>query len=1066
MAERRDSILYRPSLALANAVGGDAGAALTALVDPDSLSPEEAKTLSQRMGLKGFAGGILDTITDPVVLFGLATSFRWPIPRALRYVEQGGNWVAENFFSLGKKLAKDQEKLLSFAARFRSVHSNFAGTAIPDLFDDFARSRISFLDKFLGKAGDAVRKYETAMGRSMTQAEGILVSAALDGLHLRGPHGFDDIGRIFKSLPTHQAFTELTKDIRGAYDMVWADLFKDPENRERIYKSLKTMQKRIGKAPEIRSLFGRGTFNLPEYDPSRPEVMDKALENYFKKAENYFPHMPSKSAEYLGQAYKEAMIAASETIGSQQGYQESTLYSLLSQVSGSAIKRKMRMLPSLEHLDLVKEYVDPVAYQQVRDKLRNAAESLAKRSTEARAYVEPSIMEYSLDALDTTSKYGHQAASTYAWTVKGIGDAVLETTVQLRKSGDTLRVKQLMDTYIPAMLGKMTYDQAMHAEVWAHRLRRWYNWLDSEPAKVIPGGVRKFLQRSMIDERGQMAIAPLSREMAGYLYVGALGGNVASSVRNLAQLVLTTGPTLGAKYTAVGIKNAFRKAEDYFELRFNKGQGHAEAFASAFKEYHEAGIPGSVVIDDTIGKHLSRSYDQWAGFGPSTAGKVRGGIDAAKKALMSFFTLSENTVRLVTFEGGFAKAMDDGLASVKAQGLKLTRADIMPDAIHTARKIVQNTQFVSGAANSPYMITNWNPLMRQFMHFPLRYLEFLTSTAGTLGSAQTPGGGRNWGTLGRAVLWSELFGRIGMEAFNLDLDQSLLQGAVPWAKSYGPFAPLPLVPPILSVAGALPYDLAAGDSHLTETRKAIPLMVPGGLGAARAIGYVPVVGTGAAKFLGRQYVDYNSPGPDGRYPTFTPNGNLTGFMSLPEILAAATGFGEGGAVQQEEKGIFNMLLKNRDRIRATKREFVLAVTNGDIAGADAIDQEFQQSFNGTSIRKLVSKQDFANEQKRRQITRAEKLLDTLPPAIRPMYAQALQTAMLEMPAEFLGFQSAEAVTRGHTAKQRTAGRATMRDPYTQHMGPFAPGQLPLNDVSFGSQTERPQLQGFSSFDYD
>jgi hypothetical protein len=721
------------------------------------------------------------------------------------------------------------------------------------------------------------------------------------------------------------------------------------------------------------------------------------------------------------------------------------------------------MVPSIRDLDEIKDFVDPAAYAAIKKRMAKSGMQLVQGEA-------PETLEYSLRLMDSSSIYAHSSASMYSWTARGNGERLLDETTKLALNKDRVRVKMLIDQYIPAMMGKMSYQQAHHGEIWAQRLHRWYTWLESDHAKkFIPKDVRGFLQDRMIDSKGQYTITPMTRAMSGLLYTGALGGNVVSSVKNLFQLVLTTAPTLGPEYLWYGIRNAFSKTGKYFKLRFEKGMEHGKAMRAAYPEFHEAGIAASPIIDDTIGHTLSAAYDNFSVSKLPTGGKLAGissTMEKVQRALMSVFAASERTVRLVSFEGAYKLGMDDLARSARETGLKFTKAERSREAIKFGRKVVEETQFVAGVPNAPYILVDKGPLTRQFMHFPLRYMEFLFKTGGRIGSAQMPGTKlHNWKTTANAVLWAEGVAHLGMETTDFALGQALMPGALPWAKEYGPGAPIPLIPPAYGAFMAAASDLASGDMTFSESKKAAALLVPGGIALSRALGSLPVYGSDkAARAMMRPYADYKSPTPDGRYPMYSGRGNLMGYMKPSQIFVAALGLPVGSPLVQDERFLYKWLLKNRDRIRGMKREYINAVLRGNMKESRRIDKAFGKAFPEIkSIKMIIDEKDFERAKTLRKITRMEKLLDTLPPEMRPLYAQALETAMMQMSPEFLGLEQG-ALIEGATAKAREPMRLPTGFHYSQTMGAGGQPTQPesISQAAYGDEGSFSAFAGFQS----
>lgn len=1084
--------LYRPQLAMLNLfeqpLSGGLSSAARAMVKPESLTPDEAKTLSQRWGVEGFAGGILDTVTSWDVLFAAVTSYRFPVPRGMKWLKKGGQWISDNMFDVGRTIAKDQapavNPLLWWA---RSAHANFRGTGVVEVMDRIIHERMAALSDYLPRFGDAIRKFETS-GQKFGQKEQILLTAAMERLHKTGPRGFKDIGPIFKKLPTDKPFQTLVQDWRKVYDDMWNSFFDKDEHRKAIAKGLRAMQE-VGAPPAavgVGRVVGKKRIRLPDLESMSKEEQVAALREYFQRVEHYAPHFPTKHmSEYVAQVNKAMHEAINKTGATREQYVGGIAASTLRQISKAARKRKHRMLPAVADLDLVREYVDDKAYAQIKSKVKFSADQLGEKLVATPTEIPmPAVMEYNMRAADVAATYTNSAASMRAWTLSGGGEDLLDKMYELSASGEHLRAKMLRDTYIPALMGKMTYEQAKNQQLINSHVMRMHDWLNSKEAAKIPKAVRTQLQKWMVDERGSPLVGSAYRHAASYMYLSALGGNPASAARNLAQLILTTGPTIGGKYTGKGIQNAMEKSGRYFDLRV-RGAQHGEAFAKAFPEYHEAGIPLSPMVDETVGEAVSNAYDAWA---PSKLPLKAGEriADRVKRMLMKMFSMSEQTVRVVTFEGAMAKGMDDLTRSAskarKALGTGPTALDIKREALRFARQTVQETQFLSGPVNTPYFLMDKNPVVRQFTQFMSRYFEYMTHTAWRIGAAERTGRkvpGMEWlygwmenkginpGTFARAVLWSDIAGRLGYEALGLDLDESLMPGAWAAPRAYGVGAPLPFLPPIATIAGAPLIDLAKGDLSMEMTRRqALPLMVPGGVGAARYVGLIPG-GEAAAKAVMKSYADYTKMTPDGRIPVYTDKGNLMGYATLGNLLMKGTGIGEGGQDFPNEQTYYKWLLANRDRLRQYRSGFMDAVMDGDMQTAGKIDAEFQRALPGAgSLEQWIKESHWIERQRKQQITRMEKLLDTLPSGVRERYAMVLQAALLQSTEpQFYGFEEPTAFSAGQTQKARDKVRSPMRDSYSNYTGSplrSTPGGLPLSQVSYGAYDSGP-FNSFAAF---
>ncbi|MBV6343112.1 hypothetical protein HWQ67_16140 [Candidatus Magnetobacterium casensis] len=787
-------------------------------------------------------------------------------------------------------------------------------------------------------------------------------------------------------------------------------------------------------------------------DLKMPSPDGSDLREFLTRVEDFMPHYPVVGTRNTRQILEMVLSRGGQKIDIADPYFGGLLEQMVAVASPSVMRREGAMLPRLEHLEKIKEYLKLGAYEKVAQKLQESH----LRAFESGGKYRP-ILEYSMRGDQTLSSYVKGIAATEAWTLRGNGAKLLNAyTKFMAPGGDKVRAEMLRSTIIPTALGRWTPEQAARQLRWSNKVVEVADWLETPTAKLIPEGARKTLRKWLMGSIETSAVNPLSRGIQGYLYLSTLGGNPAAAARNLFQIALTTGPLLGWRATARGIESSLKKAGSYFEAR-SQGFDHNKAFKMAFPHYFESGLPLSPIAEEAIGGMLSGNWERAVGSAmPGLQGAGRT-TDKVKSALMSMFGFSESAVRLTSFEAAMQKGLKEGLT--------------IQQAIPLARQVVQETQFVPGLSGMPHFLAKMGPLSRQLLQFPARYFGFMTGTAlragsGTkaLGAKWGPLAGANPGTLARMYVWSDLIANVASQVVGTNLEQSLLMGAMPGFRGEGAFAPLPVVPPFFAIMGAPLKDLASGDFRFEETRRILPLTMPGGVGFSKLVGYLPIPGgPEVAKLLERKYVDYRAVTPDGRYPVYTAKGGLTGYMTIGQIVMQGLGIPEGGPAQQTEQALMKMLTSNRERIRDMKRGYIRAVMNSNVKEAEAIDRQFGELFPELkSIRKLISQEDFDRSHQRLEVTRLEQMLDTMPPAVRPMYAEALRTALLGVDPEILGLGEAGISGQMRTAKQRGPSRKYRRPQrtreYRDQLTPFRSGGMNLNEVS------RPTHLGFQSFE--
>jgi hypothetical protein len=263
-------------------------------------------------------------------------------------------------------------------------------------------------------------------------------------------------------------------------------------------------------------------------------------------------------------------------------------------------------------------------------------------------------------------------------------------------------------------------------------------------------------------------------------------------------------------------------------------------------------------------------------------------------------------------------------------------------------------------------------------------LEFATVTAMSLGSgAIDPRTGKemnflgvNPGTFARMIAGSIIAMELG-EAMNWNVGDALIGGALPTFTPAGKvLAPIPVVPPFFQILGAAGVGLGSGD--FSELARSTPLLIPGGTAIFRAMGLVPGlpgnVGQVAAKAFERTYADYSQPAPDGRIALFSGRGTLKGFYRPWEIIRYGLGV-KGGDIEKESL-LLETLVKNRDQIREARQTYMDARFRNNASEANQILEGFKQRF-GFNL--PVTEKDMRAMQLRRQMTRLEQVVRTLPP---------------------------------------------------------------------------------------
>jgi hypothetical protein len=311
-------------------------------------------------------------------------------------------------------------------------------------------------------------------------------------------------------------------------------------------------------------------------------------------------------------------------------------------------------------------------------------------------------------------------------------------------------------------------------------------------------------------------------------------------------------------------------------------------------------------------------------------------------------------------------------------------------AIKHAHQVAVRTQFVPGLADTPIAFLpshpgfTSNPVWRQLSMFPVKFTEF------TLEGFRRAIQERDFSQLSRQIVYSWATMEVG-QTLGVNMKDALIGGALPTFTNIDDrgsiLAPLPIMPPAASVVGGLLS--AAGSGDWDQFTRQMPLLVPGGVAAARALGLVPQfnegVGQPAARWLNRKYADYAKRDPlTGRIPVYTGKGSLVGYYKPWELVRHAIGI-RGGAIDEEAERA-NRLRLDSDAIKDTRRRYVDALFANDAIKASNIEAEHTRRF-GLPI--SLTTDQLVQMQKRRKMTRIEKQLSALPREIRPFYEAAV-----------------------------------------------------------------------------
>ncbi|MEE8442713.1 MAG: hypothetical protein V3S37_03100 [Dehalococcoidia bacterium] len=985
----------RPEIALANLMRGEPGASMRALFAPKTLSPLESRDFLDMMGIssderKDPWGTVLGIITNPLVILGTIAAMRYPVAKL----------ADMNKFS---EAVLKSAKRFGFMAKFKHVDSIYRDQ--PDLVDAWHLAfgtTHEFKKKYLTGASQIVDDFQREAGRQFGAQDQFIAATVMRNLHNKvvGYKMATPINKAALMKDYDKPLQKLTDRFRSLYDDVWGELTGTPEKRKALGTAIEMREAktaaRLAKLPkDLRPGAKRHHITFGDYK------------------EQYLPNLLDTSQISLDM---EARWLAEKVGVSKAELMRRTEAGLANYTSTSLLKRKNILLPNADGLAKFPKYIDETKLAKLRAVERELPRSPIMVGEETLS-VRP---VYKMGFLDTFERYVNGMAGTAGWTLSGAGKRIEMGITALKKSGDAGRAELMANTYVPLGKGLMTPRQAMAAQQWGHTMT-WARETLTSDKLPLPKAIKNWLEKGLSADRGPYGFSQMSTGAAGWLYLSTLGGNPGSAMLNLMQTFLTTAPLLGPRATGHGMSRVYDKSKKYFGLR-KSGKNHETAMAKAFPDFEEAGLSAHPITDEATRNTFRYAWDESK---LKLPGRYKEGWDRTKSALMWLFSRTEQFNRVVAFESAMWKGANEGMK----------RGPLMK----AARDVVAKTQFLTGPETTPAILVDKNPLIRQYLMFPTKMAQFVLDTAQATGSGVQAGFlGRNWGTLGRAMAYSGGLYEAG-KSLGMDLSGGLVTGSLPVPRTDSPFGVFPLVPPAFQLGGSALQSLLTGD--IEPLQKTLPLLVPGGVPAARAAGLVPgLAGPEVGKALGRYYADYEQRTPDGRIAVFSRDGNLVGYETTMQLITRGLGLpGAGGELRNEARAI-PWILKNRDRIREARRDYLEAMFQSDYNRMTGIREDFERAY---GIPLMLKQSHIEAMQMRRMVPRLERILNTLPPEMRPQFAQLIQTSILGRGSQFLGIDP-QLLQSGSPQQRMSQRYARPKLPsgyhrsgaYSQQMGPF------------------------------
>jgi plasmid stability protein len=473
--------------------------------------------------------------------------------------------------------------------------------------------------------------------------------------------------------------------------------------------------------------------------------------------------------------------------------------------------------------------------------------------------------------------------------------------------------------------------------------------------------------------------AGLDRDLASYFYTTHLGLNMGSVVANLTQPIITTARWVGFRDLAPA----------YAESLVQYGKFAAEIARTPKRyltdpEFRTGLIHRFFPLADESSL-LKDSIDEMLDFDLRRTGVLEGMSGAnirqvTRDAFLFPFQQGEIFNRVVTANAIARRSrrlgMTDGVGRLTGE------------ALDDVARGVQETQFGTDLLNTPLFLLDdknplSNPLLKQFLQFPLRMLIAPFEVGSQLkGNANTMLGiGVDFARgIGISAVGYELVkGLTGSDVSDLGFIESTMQlGSSAIDDEDGP---LP-IPPVIDIPVDIARGLAEGDEALIA--RSYARMVPGGVAAQRLINVLPQFSTKPVTFVNYQnrYADWNSPNEAGQIPIYDRDNRLISFENPETLLAQAVGLDRQGF--QDEAELTRFLMKQSEAEREARSQLINAVFTNNTRKAEKVRAEFEKKH---GYRLTVSKSQMQAATRLRQQTRAERVLDRTPQDIRSQMAR-------------------------------------------------------------------------------
>ena len=995
----------RPGLAFSNLLlRGNIDAATRAIFSPQTLTPAEMKTFSDEL-LKGKENPLLKTITDmatnPLVIIGIIMALKYPMT--------GGT---HNVFKVASGLAKTAPGPIS--------------SAMSSAFGNLRNVRYAFrsLARWAKATGDVLYVQGEGLNKAfhtvhkLTADDWLKISAHRQGFHkagqvvkegAKGVQGGTKVAlqNVYKIVPKGQPIwpglqksmspeaLSVAQRLENWDKQFWGMITKNKAAFEEFKVSMKAKGVVVGDFIEdhfpiyakFSQLEGPAAYNIMQSQKSFHFGIKKMTQfvagglkkrqgisigqfNQLRQMERLgMPQWTDKLVAEVGKDTTRMANFIRETWNSVKGITDNDVRakSFLETILGKMNSSKMNVRARLGNDQIARGALRKVA-GKLQIESTNPERFNAAVNDIARVIMEPA--QYDMRPVQAYRRYLTTAASSYTWH---IGKAVHPKTNVVVQGFKNLinpiidgtegwQHHYLADQLVPMMRGLKPLNAMKRAVAMGEYKNKALTWLTSHelPKKLLSPNSQEWLKR-YYSNFGSLSSESLGAKISEYFYVSTLGLNMSPATKNLLQnyITLLHMPGMSMAGFRGGISEMTKGIGKYTEL-LKTGIGKEAAFNRAFPDYIKAVGKSSGMTKAMIAGDLGKE-----GMGLPAVGSA---WEKMKTIMLTPFSTSETFNRLFGFYVGKHSHLAAGAS--------------MAEANEFGAIVNHIAHFPGGPLGMPKALLGvWGPA-RQFMHFPLRYAGFLAGLP-TLTQAE---GLARMRPLATAAGASAGLYTVAKNMLGVDLSQGLMMGALPIPQyEKAAFHPWPLVPPMIGIGGAAAKSLHAGDTE--QIGRAAALLVPGGIAARRLY-----------KTMGKKYADYGNRLEDGRIPVYNDKNALIGAFTPWQLTLRALGISPSS--QQAETGAAQWLLRQREKLRNYRRDYLEALAENDVDKATRINNDFQKAYPELGPLQL-KKSDLTAVHNRREISRLNRILKGFPKDYQPLFGHMVSQASLSNMTENL-----------------------------------------------------------------